>query len=305
MKEKRYLTHDECLEAAREIVTAIQIQHRARSIDIYPIPRGGIPVAYLVQGALAIATNRPVRIVGKPIEANCFVDDIIDSGKTRDDYQRSFPGRNFYALTDYLETPRNGEWIVFPWEAGKEGDQSADDIPVRLLQYIGEDVTREGLRDTPRRFLAAWKEWTAGYGQDPETIIKSFEDGAQKYDEMVMVRDIPFYSMCEHHLAPFFGTATIAYVPTQKVVGLSKLGRLLDVFARRLQVQERLTVQVADAIQVHLQPLGVAVLIRARHLCMESRGLSKQGHETETSAVRGVFRDKPEARSEFFAMART
>lgn len=302
---KRYLTHDECLQAARSIVTAIQVQHRKPSIDIYGIPRGGIPVAYLLQGALAVATSRPVRLVNKPIEANCFVDDIVDSGKTKREYQSTFNVEDFYALTDYLEKPRNGEWIVFPWENGKEGEESADDIPLRLLQYIGEDVKREGLKETPKRFLAAWKEWTAGYGMNPAAIIKSFEDGAQNYDEMVMVRDIPFYSMCEHHLAPFFGTVTIAYVPSKKVVGLSKLGRLVDVFARRLQVQERMTVHVADAIQEHLQPLGVAVFVKARHLCMESRGLSKQGHVTETSALRGVFRDKPEARGEFFAMART
>lgn len=172
-----------------------------------------------------------------------------------------------------------------------------------LLYLIGENPYREGLLDTPKRVLKAWTEWTAGYKQSPDKILKSFKDGGETYNEMVLVKDIPFYSHCEHHLAPFFGTASIAYLPAGRIVGLSKLPRLLDVFARRLQVQERLTVQVADALQENLKPRGVGVILHARHMCMESRGICKQGSETVTSALRGAF-IKPEVRAEFMALCK-
>lgn len=173
-----------------------------------------------------------------------------------------------------------------------------------LLSFIGEDPERQGLKETPVRVLKAWREWTAGYDQNPADVFKLFTDGAQGYNEMIWEKDLPFYSTCEHHLAPFFGTATIAYIPNESVVGLSKLGRVLDVFARRLQVQERLTVQIADCMVEHLKPLGVGVMIKARHLCMESRGYNKQGHSTITSALRGKFLESPEVRQEFLAIAR-
>ena len=138
---------------------------------------------------------------------------------------------------------------------------------------------------------------------DPKSILKVFEDGAEKHDQMVTVKDIPFYSHCEHHLAPFFGTVTISYIPNGRIVGLSKLSRLADAYARRLQVQERLTEQIADALVEHLQPLGVGVLIKARHLCMESRGVCQQGHHTVTTALRGAIKDEPQTRSEFLRLA--
>lgn len=160
-----------------------------------------------------------------------------------------------------------------------------------LLSEIGEDVSREGLTETPKRVSKAWKEWTSGYNKNASEILKTFEDGAENSKEMVLVKNIPFYSHCEHHLAPFFGTATIGYVPNGKIVGLSKLSRLVDMFARRLQVQERLTNQIADALQEHLSPLGVGVSITARHLCMESRGICQQGHSTKTFAFHGVLKE--------------
>lgn len=162
-------------------------------------------------------------------------------------------------------------------------------------------LLREGLMETPGRVAKAWEFWTRGYGMNPADILKVFEDGADNYDEMVLVRDIPLYSKCEHHLADIFGTACVAYIPNGRIVGLSKISRLVDCFARRLQVQERLTVQIADALVEHLQPLGVGVLVRARHMCMESRGICQQGHHTVTTALRGVLKDKPEARAEFMA----
>ena len=174
----------------------------------------------------------------------------------------------------------------------------------QLLLQLGEDPTREGLRETPSRTARAWAEWTSGYAQRPEDVLKYFVDGSENYDEMVFQGNIAFYSHCEHHMAPFFGTAHVAYIPNGRVVGLSKLTRLVDIFARRLQVQERMTRQIAEALNTHLQPLGVAVVLRARHLCMESRGVRKIGTHTSTSAVLGVFKEKPEVRAEFFSLAR-
>ena len=171
-----------------------------------------------------------------------------------------------------------------------------------LLSYIGEDPDREGLLETPARFLKAWGEYTRGYRENPEDILKSFEDGAQSVDEMVIVRDIPVYSLCEHHLAPFFGKAYVGYVPDRRILGLSKISRLVEVFARRLQVQERLTNQIADALDTHLQPLGVAVVIECRHMCMESRGVRHTGTATVTSALRGSIKTNADTRREFLSL---
>lgn len=172
-----------------------------------------------------------------------------------------------------------------------------------MLNCLDPNPMREGIQETPNRVAKAWAHWTGGYDVDIKALLKTFEDGAENYDEMVLVKGIPIYSKCEHHLADIFGTATIAYIPEKRVVGLSKLSRLADAFARRLQVQERLTVQIADALMEHLQPTGAAVLIRARHMCMESRGICQQGHHTVTSALRGVFKTDPSARAEFLSQA--
>lgn len=167
-----------------------------------------------------------------------------------------------------------------------------------------DGARREGLLDTPTRVAVAFDHWFGGYNIDVAEILSTqFNDGGEGYDEMVIVKDLPFYSKCEHHMADIFGTATIAYIPKGKVVGLSKLARCLDAYARRLQVQERLTKQIADALEMHLNPVGVGVIIKARHMCMESRGICKQGHHTITSALRGVLRDAS-ARAEFMALAR-
>lgn len=174
----------------------------------------------------------------------------------------------------------------------------------QLLNAVDPNPTRGGLAETPDRVAKAWAEWTSGYGMDAGEVLKVFEDGAENYDEMVMVKDIPVYSHCEHHLAAIFGTATVAYIPNGRIVGLSKLSRLVDLHGRRLQVQERLTNDVAEDLWKHLQPLGVGVIIRARHMCMESRGLCQQGHHTITVALRGVFKEQPEARAEFMELAK-
>jgi GTP cyclohydrolase IA len=174
----------------------------------------------------------------------------------------------------------------------------------RLLKSLGENPDRPGLVETPARVAKAWKHWTSGYTQDPETLLKAFEDGAEQYNELIVVRNIPVYSHCEHHLAPFFGKATVGYLPSGKIVGLSKLTRLVDCFAKRLQVQERMTIQIANALMEVLEPKAVGVVIKCRHLCMESRGIRTPGEETITSAMLGELQPNLGLRTEFLALAR-
>jgi GTP cyclohydrolase I len=171
-----------------------------------------------------------------------------------------------------------------------------------LLTAIGENPDREGLRETPARVLKAWTEWSEGYRIDPADILKVFEDGAENVDEMVIVHGIPIVSKCEHHLADIVGVAHIGYIPNGRIVGLSKLARLAEVFSRRLQVQERLTNQIADALDENLRPLGVGVLVRAAHHCMSTRGVRIHGAATTTSAMRGALRLDPAARAEFLSL---
>lgn len=174
-----------------------------------------------------------------------------------------------------------------------------------LRNVIGEDPDRGGLHETPARVVKAWEFWTSGYSMKASDILKTFEDGAEGCDEMVVRKDIPIYSHCEHHMAAIFGKCTIAYVPDGRVVGLSKMDRLADMFARRLQVQERLTTQIADAMMDNLQPKGVGVWISARHMCVESRGVQNQNSETQTTALRGVFKTQDATRAEFMALVRS
>jgi len=174
----------------------------------------------------------------------------------------------------------------------------------RFLASLGENPDRSGLRETPMRVAKAWKHWVSGYDQNPAEILKVFEDGAERYNELIVVRGIPVYSHCEHHLAPFFGTATIGYVPEGRIVGLSKLTRLVECFARRLQVQERLTSQVAETLMRELEPKAVGVVIRCRHLCMESRGIRTPGEETITSAMLGELQTNLGMRAELLALGR-
>jgi len=174
----------------------------------------------------------------------------------------------------------------------------------RFLVSIGEDPDRSGLAETPARVAAAWEHWSSGYKQNPADLMKAFEDGAEDYNELIVVRNIPVYSHCEHHLAPFFGKATVGYLPNGKIVGLSKLTRLVECFMKRLQVQERLTMQVANALMDMLEPRAVGVVIRCRHLCMESRGIRTAGEETVTSAMLGELQDNLAMRTEFLDLAR-
>ena len=183
-------------------------------------------------------------------------------------------------------------------------DKKHEDIPAlmrRLLVALGEDPEREGLRRTPERVERALRFLTAGYEKDPAKVINSAYYSIA-YDEMVIVKDIEFFSLCEHHILPFFGRCHVAYIPKQKVVGLSKLPRLVNVFAHRLQLQERLTNQIARTLVEQLEPKGVGVIVEARHFCMMMRGVEKKSSVTVTSSMLGLFRDNPQTRQEFLSL---
>lgn len=190
-----------------------------------------------------------------------------------------------------------------------EQDSARPDVPEEvqdairtLLTWAGDDPSREGLLDTPSRVGRAWREYCAGYAEDPALHLERTFEEVAGYDEIVLLRDIPFQSHCEHHLAPITGTASIAYLPTDRVVGISKLARVLHGYARRLQVQERLTAEIAQCIWDHLKPQGVAVVIRGQHGCMTGRGVRTHGVDMVTSKMLGCFRDDPSSRKEVLAL---
>jgi GTP cyclohydrolase IA len=173
-----------------------------------------------------------------------------------------------------------------------------------LLRWAGDNPDREGLRETPRRVVKAYEEFFRGYAESPDEVLARVFEEVEGYNDLVLVRDIPFTSHCEHHVVPFVGKAHIAYYPTGGVVGLSKLARLVDVFAKRLQTQEAMTAQIAEAIETHLHPRGVAVLVEAEHMCMSMRGVLKQGSSTVTVQFSGVFQDDPTQQAHFYTLLR-
>ncbi|MDO9304744.1 MAG: GTP cyclohydrolase I FolE [Sulfuricurvum sp.] len=184
---------------------------------------------------------------------------------------------------------------------GLENNEQFLNAVKTMITHVGEDVTREGLLKTPERVLKAYEFIYGGYNEDPQAILNSamFESSN---DEMVLIKDIEFYSTCEHHLLPIIGRAHVAYIPDGKVVGLSKIPRVVDVFARRMQIQEQLTEQIADALMQSIAPKGVAVVIQARHMCMEMRGVQKISSTTTSSALRGLFKRDEKTRMEFFSL---
>jgi len=185
----------------------------------------------------------------------------------------------------------------------RSGDELAETVAA-LLEQLGENPDREGLIDTPTRVAESLRYLTEGYASDPATIVGDALFALDGYDDMVVVKDIAFFSLCEHHLLPFFGRVHIGYVPDGRVVGLSKLPRLVDAYSRRLQVQERMTREIADAINTTVNPRGVGVVVEGRHLCLEMRGVQKQTSQTLTSCMLGVFRSDQRTRSEFLAHIR-
>lgn len=169
-----------------------------------------------------------------------------------------------------------------------------------LIEFVGEDPEREGLMQTPRRVIKSYQTLFSGYGKKPEDVLTVFED--EKYDEMIIVRDIEFFSTCEHHMLPFFGKVHVGYIPDGKIIGLSKIPRLIEIYSRRLQNQERMTSQIAKSIQEILSPKGVGVVVEARHFCMMARGVEKQNSNVMTSALLGLFKRELNTRNEFLRL---
>jgi GTP cyclohydrolase I len=189
-------------------------------------------------------------------------------------------------------------------QSGRPSRLQAEEAVRTLIRWAGDDPTRGGLLDTPGRVVRAYEEWFAGYGDDPAHLLERCFDEIGGYDEIVLLRDIRFESHCEHHMAPIIGRAHIAYLPNRRVVGISKLARLVQVFAKRLQIQERLTAEIADTLHRVLEPRGVAVVIEAEHECMTTRGVHSCGVSMVTSRMLGAFRDQAETRQEFLSAIR-
>lgn len=198
------------------------------------------------------------------------------------------------------DSPNNGDMVSPPKKISVPDD--VQEAVKTLIRWAGDDPEREGLLDTPARVARAWKEYAKGYGEDPSVHLSRTFEEVGGYDEIVLLKDIPFQSHCEHHMAPIIGSASIAYLPGDKVVGISKLARVLHGFARRLQVQERLTAQVADCIWEHLSPRGLAVVIEASHACMTARGVNTPGVMMTTSRMMGTFREDERSRKEVLAL---
>lgn len=270
---------------------------------IYGIPKNGTIVAHHVVKYLQ-SQGKDVQITYNPDHANFIVDDLIDSGRTAAKYEKrwSVPVYAMYVkkevrpeIAEKSVSNLTGQWIVFPWEADVLSEQTESDAVTRLIEMIGEDPNRNGLLETPQRYIKAFKEMTRGYTMKPNLTM--FEkDG---FDQIVLLKDIPFHSLCEHHLLPFFGKMHIAYVPNKKIIGLSKLARVADKYACRLQNQERIGEQIVTELIEALDPLGVAVIIEGVHHCAQGRGVLKEGMKMVTSKLTGVFRDSDnQARTE-------
>lgn len=198
-----------------------------------------------------------------------------------------------------MESPVPGN---LPTDESRPSRTEAEAAVRTLLRWAGDDPAREGLLDTPARVVRAFEEWFVGYGNDPEAMLRRTFEEVEGYDEMVVLKDIHFESYCEHHMAPIIGKAHVAYLPDRRVVGISKLARVVDLYAKRLQIQEKMTSQIANAIQDVLEPKGVAVVIEAVHQCMTTRGVHKTGVSMVTSRMLGAFRDDPITRREFLSI---
>jgi GTP cyclohydrolase IA len=287
-------------EFSKDVKTLVQqiVPSRHKYASIYGVPRGGLALAM----ALSYSMNIP--LVTHPNSESLIADDIIDSGATR----KRYPNHDFACIhakpgnfdcpgqTFHVKSPEG--WIIYFWEETEE--KSITDSVVRQLQYLGEDCKREGLEQTPNRVIKSWQKIYEGYNQNPEELLTIFEtDG---YDQMVLLKDIEFYSTCEHHVLPFWGKAHVAYIPGAHIVGISKLARLVDMYARRLQIQERICEQVTEALMQYLKPKGAACIIEASHLCMRARGVEKQNSVMVTSSLKGVFLTNSEARAELMGL---
>lgn len=210
------------------------------------------------------------------------VDDNAPTNRTPPPHEAELPGHKMPARATFHEETAAREAVKF------------------IIKFVGDDPTREGLKETPNRVRKSWDELFSGYRKNPASVFKTFDAGT--YDEIVLLKNVEFFSTCEHHMIPFVGTASIAYIPDHKIIGLSKLARLLEIFTRRLQVQEKITTDVVAALMEHLEPKGAACVLKAKHFCMCARGVNKQRSEMVTSCLKGAFRDNPAARAELFQL---
>ena len=301
MPNKINITWEDVDQRAHVIMQQCSKHTHGAVSRLYGIPRGGYFAVMAVARAFE-SHGLPARIVDKPENADFLIDDIIDTGNTKLRFERMGHKQPFYGLVDKLGRDKGNEcWVVFPWEVGTNEEDGPTENIVRLLEYIGDDPEREGLLETPERVIKSYGHLFGGYNVDPNLLWKVFED--DKCDEMVVLKDIEFYSTCEHHMLPFFGRAHIAYIPRKRVVGISKLARVLEMYARRLQIQERLCQQITMDMDKFLKPLGSACVLEAQHFCMTSRGVEKQNSVMVTSSLTGVFKDETvPARQEFLRL---
>ena len=259
--------------------------------SLFPVARGGVPIALLLSQKLGL----PVVDELKP--NSLVVDDLIDGGKTLeqfpDNHKAVLYAKEYSPKISHYSVKLVEGWVQFPWE--KEGREDAAENFRRILEYLGEDPTREGLLDTPKRYIKFMEQFLS----KDEFNFTAFEN--EGTDEMVIQKDIHFYSLCEHHTAPFFGKAHVAYIPGEKIVGLSKLARTVHHYAGNFQNQERITTQIAERLEKELAPKGVAVMLEAKHLCMEMRGVKTHDTQTITTKLTGAFKDNHDTRNEFLS----
>lgn len=296
MENRETITWNKFKEECEQLANLIsQGSYSREYASVYGIPRGGTYVA------MEIANLLDLPLVSVPDKLTIVVDDITDSGKTLNrykEYDTAVLHRKEKSEAQPTYSLRTvDKWIAYPWEEEIGG---IEDNIARIIEFVGDDPTREGVVETPKRVAKAYHQWFAGYHQDPKDVMKTFESAND--DQIVVVKNIDFYSHCEHHIAPFYGQVHVGYLPDGKVLGVSKFSRLVDVYARRLQIQETMTDQIAKSIMKYLQPKGVGVIVEGIHLCMRSRGVEKQNSVMTTSVMLGDFREKEGVRQEFLQL---
>ena len=307
MPEKYKLTLGEFNNMIDELSNQIFETEDAGYEYLYGVPRGGIPIA------LALSKRTGIPLISTELLTRdkkiLVVDDIVDSGRTRE----RFGAWDFASLFISNSTPIDLKptyfvqvspgWINFWWE---DNEVAGEDNITRIIQLIGDNPNRNGLKETPERVVKSWNELFYGYDQNPEDVFKTFDDeDSRQFTGLVYLKDIEFYSMCEHHMLPFYGKAMIAYIPNGPVIGASKMARLLDIYARRLQMQERIGEQVTEALMKYLKPKGAACLTEAKHLCIACRGVRKQHSVMGYSSLKGIFLDEEDgiaARNELMSL---
>jgi GTP cyclohydrolase I len=294
-----------------EWVCKLRDIYKSRTFDlVLGVSRGGIIPGFAVANALQKSyltvdafSERWEFVKGQNV---LLVDDIWDTGLTlrtvKDKIEKAGAAsvEMVYMIQKNIPELKN-TWYTFPWECEQDTMGGREQAVVSLLRSIGEDPNRDGLKDTPKRVARMYDELFQGYSQDPKNLLSTtFE--CSDYDEMIILKDINFTSWCEHHMQMFSGHAHVAYIPSDRVVGLSKLARLVECFAHRLQIQERMTVQIGKTIEEVLKPKGVGVVVKASHMCMKCRGVKNQDSEMITSYLGGDFRTDPRTRDEFMAL---